>query len=198
MAIRGFTRAVAGIAASAAMIGGLALTAPAAASAASAYKAPDLAVSQSGNDVTVKITNTNDASWVDLPTCTAAVLDGEQAIKALAAYDSGSYGEIARIVLGDGVRLGTPAINTKFGPKVTKTNTWTLPDGVYVVAGVCGGAATLNGDVGVAIKPAIVPTGFGSLASGSAFASVALENGGAIMNVLPLLLGAGSAGGGLS
>lgn len=204
--MRGFKKMAVSLAASAAMVGGLALATPATASAepVGEYKKPGLAVEQGdfggGKNIEVTITNPNPASFVlDGTACTPYLMDGQLALEAIVAFDNKNFGELLKVVTSNGSRIGSPAINS-VGTGATKSTAWQVEDGVYILVGVCGGAANvLNpAGVGVAVQPVIVPSGIGSLASGSAFGSLILESGGAIASVLPLLLSLGSAGGALS
>ncbi|WP_024795684.1 hypothetical protein [Tomitella biformata] len=203
MKLRGVKRIAISLAASAAMVGGLALTAPATASAAPGYEKPVLTVEQGdfgGKNVQVTITNPNDWGILDpAPICTPTLLSGEAALKALVAVDSGDILGVIDVVTANNAFLGLPAINNLVdGNDNSKSTAFQVDDGVYVLVGICGGTGTLLGDSGVAIAPVIVPSGFGSIAPGLAFGSLLLESGDALTSVLPLLLGAGGLVGGLS
>lgn len=196
MRVRGIRKMAVGLAASAAMVGGLALAAPATASAATGYEKPVLKVEQgdfNGKNLQVTITNTNDWGILDpAPACTPTLLSGEAGLKALVAFNSGDLAALFQVVTDNNAYLGLPAVNSVLSGNGNSASTdFQVSDGVYVLVGVCGGTGTLAGDMGVAIQPVIVPSGFGSIAPGLAFGSLLLESGDAIADILPLLLGAG-------
>lgn len=198
MKLRGFKRIAVSLAASAAMIGGLALTAPATASAAVGdYEKPGLQVEQgefNGKNVQVTVTNPNPASFfVDGTSCSATLLDGEKALKALVAFNAGDIVGLVGILATPGLKV-TPLATNSIGNNAKATATWKVEDGVYVLVGTCGGLGTvLNpAGLGVAVQPVIVPNGIGSVAPGLAFGSLLLESGDAITSVLPLLTGSGA------
>lgn len=200
MKLRGFKRIAVSLAAASAMVGGLALTAPATASAATGYEKPVLQVEQgdySGKNVKVTITNPNKWGFLDpAPACTPTLLSGEAGLKALVAYNNSDYAGLVSVIAANNSFVGFPAVNSGFSGNDNSVSTnWNVPNGVYVLAGVCGGTGTLAGDVGVAITPVIVPDGIGSISPALAFSSLMLESGDTIASVLPLLAGLGSAGG---
>lgn len=196
MKLRGAKRVLVGLAASVAMVGGLALTAPATASAAEGYEKPGLTVKQGdfggGKNVEVTITNPNKHGFLDLaPACTPTLLSGEAGLKALVAFNSGDILGLVDVVLANNAFVGLPAINSVLSGNDNSASTkFKVDEGVYVLVGLCGGSGTLFGNTGVSIKPVIVPDGIGSLSPAFAFGSLLLESGDAIMSVLPLLLGA--------
>lgn len=192
----GIKRALIGSAASLAIVGGLALTAPAAASAAPAsYAAPGLTADQGDfGDANIKVTITNPnvvSGVLDVTACAPALLEGEAAVRALLAFEAENYDELYKIVTSKDVKTGNAAVNSILsrGPN-TATTQWQVPDGVYLVAGVCGGGDTFSdpSGVGVALKPMIVPTGIGSIGPGLAFGSVLLNSGDQLGGMLPKLL----------
>ena len=165
MKLRVVKRIAVSVTASAAMVGGLALAAPTAASAATA--SPTMEVSQDGNDVTVKLTRPG------LAPCGAAAIELGRAVEVLA--------DPSRILEGG---QGITVI-TGTGPFVVNPNTGTktLPDGVYVIAAACTDVISFSDPV---VQPIIVPTGIGSLSSALNFGSTVLENPEAIGNLLAL------------
>lgn len=193
MRLRNFKRMVVGSAASVALVGGLALTAPAMASAAPAdYEGPGMTAEQGdfgGKNVQVTITNPNVVSgWTDTTACTPALLEGEAAIRALLAFEADDYVELLKIITSKDVRTGTVAINSPLskGPN-SATTTWDVADGVYLLAGFCTGLKNPSG-VGYTLQPLITPSGIGSIAPGLAFGSMVLQNGDELGGLLPKLI----------
>lgn len=192
MRLRGIKRMVVGSAASIAMVGGLALTAPATASAAPDYAGPGMTAEQGdfgGKNVQVKITNPNVVSgWTDTTACTPALLEGEAAVRALLAYEADDYGELLKIITSKDVRTGNLAVNSPLGRGPNSATTdWEVADGVYLLAGFCTGIANPSG-VGFTLQPMIVPSGIGSISPALAFGSVMLESGDELGGLLPKLL----------
>lgn len=124
--------------------------------------APTLVTTQDGNKVSIEVKNPD--SYLGL--CTPVSLEAAQAVRLL-----GDPGAI--LSGGPGIHLYAPPI-----PLISNKWTATLPDGVYVNAGICAGVGTA-GLADIALQVMVVPTGFGSLTSsadlGSAIGSLGLD-----------------------
>ncbi|WP_024795685.1 hypothetical protein [Tomitella biformata] len=195
MRFSGIKRAATGIAASIAMVGGLALAAPTTAAAAPSYEGPGMTAEQGdfgGKNVQVKVTNPNIVSgYLDATACSPVLLEGEAAIRALLAFEADDYGELFKIITSKDVRTGNLAINyfLKKGPNSSTTD-WDVADGVYLLAGLCVGGNTLSdpSGAGFTLQPLIVPSGIGSISPALAFGSVVLESGDELGGLLPKLI----------
>lgn len=153
MKLRKVKKMAVGLAATAGMVGGLALSAPATASAAP-LDAPTVDVTQDGNNVTVKMTPPA------LGSCGVAAIELGKAVEVL--------NDPIKITDGGPGIVTFPNVTSVVGAQFQSTQTKLVSDGVYVVVGSCLGDPT--------IQPIIVPTGFGSLQSGVDFGSTVLEN----------------------
>ncbi|WP_231569373.1 hypothetical protein [Prescottella defluvii] len=192
---------VAGVAASTAMVAGLAIAGTGTAVAADRYDGPTLKAEQGdfdGKNVKLTLTNPNKSEgFFSESSCTSALLDGAQGLEAFVAYNNNDFVKLLEIMATPGLRVGPSASNNliKPGPNSKSTNIQ-VDTGIYVYVGTCGGIKSLEpGNVGVTVKPVIVPDGIGSLAPVSDFGSVALEAGVGSTTLLPLL---GSLGGSAS
>ncbi|WP_137723891.1 hypothetical protein [Prescottella subtropica] len=203
MKLRKTKKVAASVVASAAMVAGLAVAGTGTAAAADSYKGPELKVEQGDFDgKNVELTLTNPNVWDSIgdgSSCTSALLDGAQGLEAFVAYNNKDFGKLIDIMLSPGLRLGPAASNgiTSHGPN-SDTKTVKVDNGVYIYLGTCGGIKSLEpGNVGVSLKPVIVPSGIGSIEPGLAFGSTVLESGADLAALLPLLGSlAGGAGAG--
>lgn len=197
-------KVAAGLAASTAMVAGLALAGTGTAAAADRYEGPELKVEQGdfdGKNVELTLTNPNEAGGLfSESSCTSALLDGAQGLEAFVAFNNEDFGKLVEIMLSPGLRLGPAASNSLLHPGPNSdSKTLTVDDGVYVYVGTCGGIKSLEpGNVGVSILPVIVPAGIGSLEPVLDFGSVALEAGVDIASLLPLIGSVGGAAGSAS
>lgn len=194
MRLPGIKRVLVGSVASVALVGGLALAAPAAASAAPAYAAPGLGAQQGvfgANNLRVTVTNPNVANGLlDITVCAPVLLEGEAAVRALLAFEADDYDALFKIATSKDVRTGNAAVNYFSSGAKSATTEWQVPDGVYLLAGLCGGGDTLAdpSGVGFTLKPIIAPSGLGSIGPGLAFGSVVLNSGDELGGLLPKLL----------
>lgn len=204
MKLRRVKKAAVGLAASTAMVAGLALAGTGTAAAADRYDGPTLKVEQGefGKDnVKLTLTNPNKSGGLfSESTCTSALLDGAKGLEAFVAYNKKDFAKLVEIMLTPGLRLGPAASNDliKPGPNSASTNV-KVDTGVYIYVGTCGGIKSLEpGNVGVSIMPVIVPDGIGSVSPVLSFGSTALEAGVDIASLLPLLGSLGGAAGAAS
>lgn len=160
MKLRGAKRIVLSVAASTAMIGGLALAAPALASAAPA--SPTMVVSQDNpawrNLVVVELTGPPGA------TCGAAAVELGRVVEVLAdpiRIVEGGEGAIRMTGMVDG------------SPNPVRGGTM-IDNGAYLVVGICGSVD--QGFSDPVIQPIIVPAGTGSVESMVGFGSAVIEN----------------------
>lgn len=136
---RGMKKIVVGLAASATMVGGLALAAPAMASAAP--PPPWTGVSQNGNNVTVDMHGPGNTP------CAATAIELTKAAEVVADPQQIMNG-------GAGV---TPIVGTAPWPANNpNSGTVTLPSGIYVIAASC---ADLGGISRPTLQPILVPNG---------------------------------------
>ncbi|WP_305092806.1 hypothetical protein [Prescottella sp. R16] len=193
MKLRKAKKVAAGVVASAAMVAGLAVAGTGTAAAADRYDGPTLKVEQGdfdGKNVELTLTNPNKAEGLFAESsCTSALLDGAQGLEAFVAYNNKDFGKLVDIMLSPGLRLGPAASNNLLSPGPnTNSRTVDVDNGVYIYLGTCGGIKSLEpGNIGVSIKPVIVPSGIGSIEPSLEFGSTALEAGVDIMSLLPLL-----------
>ncbi|QKT14326.1 hypothetical protein HUN07_23455 [Rhodococcus sp. W8901] len=194
-----------GLAASTAMVAGLALTGTGTAAAADRYDGPELKVEQGdfgGKNLELTLTNPKKAEGAfNESSCTSALLDGQQGLEAFVAYNNKDFGKLVQIMASPGLRLGPAASNNLLNPGPNaNTKTLQVDNGVYIYLGTCGGwGSVLNPtNVGVSMVPVIVPDGIGSLSPALSFGSTALEAGIDIASLLPLIGSIGGAAGAAS
>ncbi|AUH67804.1 MULTISPECIES: hypothetical protein [Gordonia] len=163
-------------------VAGVTVATPGEAAAADRYQGPTLKSEQgsfNGKNVRLTLTNPNPATVLG-SSCTSALLDGTQALQAFVAFNAGDYGTIVKIMLNSGLRFGPAASNNLISPGPNSNSTDVkVGDGVYLFLGTCGGLGTLLDptDVGVTVRPVIVPSGIGSIGSVLDFGSLAMQSG---------------------
>ncbi|MDG3010289.1 hypothetical protein G4X40_09000 [Rhodococcus sp. D2-41] len=182
-------KVAAGVAASAAVVGTMALAAPATASAATTTQAPVITTQLSGNNVSFTLQDNNSGV---LEGCAAAVVDAKDAVKISGALANITDPTNFITVLNSGVIKGTPAATTILNRTATGS-AGNLPNGVYVVVGACGGVGEKTA---TAMKPVIIPSGAGSVTSVLDLGSTVLQNPDSIPVFLGLLSGGGLLGNG--
>ncbi|GAA2385730.1 MULTISPECIES: hypothetical protein [Gordonia] len=163
-------------------VAGVTVATPGEAAAADRYQGPTLKSEQGsfdGKNVRLTLTNPNPATGLG-SSCTSLLLDGTQALQAFVAFNAGDYLTIIKIMATSGSRLGPAASNNLISPGPNSNSTDVkVGDGVYLFLGTCGGLGTLLDptDVGVTVRPVIVPSGIGSIGSVLDFGSLAMQSG---------------------
>ncbi|WFN92503.1 hypothetical protein [Gordonia sihwensis] len=164
-------------------VAGVTVATPGEAAAADRYQGPTLKSEQgsfNGKNVRLTLTNPNVTEHLlGESSCTSALLDGTQALQAFVAFNAGDYGTIVKIMLNPGLRFGPAASNNLISPGPNSNSTDVkVGDGVYLFLGTCGGIKSLEpGNIGVTVRPVIVPSGIGSIGSVLDFGSLAMQSG---------------------
>ncbi|EGD55046.1 hypothetical protein [Gordonia neofelifaecis] len=201
MTLRTFRRFLIVAVATMGLVAGLTLVSPGQAAAATRYDGPTLKAEQgdfAGKNLRLTLTDPNVPTGVlGGSSCTSILMNGTEALQAFVAFNAQNYLELLRIIAASHSPLGPAASNSLLSPGTnSNTKTVTVPDGVYLYFGTCGGLNTAldPSNIGVTMRPVIVPDGVGSISPVIDFGSLAMQSGAGIADILAIfsLLGNGS------